>query len=580
MYLILFALVFEPDVRIPAPDPARSFPKGTLAYAEIRDGERLRESLNSLLRDTPWADSLKAAHKSKKPLHEVTQMLATMVAPEMLRDVGRCSAGVGFLGFNAKHQPRYGGIVHFNRSILIPLAVRKALLDTTQVHEMTKLGEVSVYQLRTNLDFHPEAEDQPPPAEKAPKPWPIGENELTIAFTEDKLVFGSDLDAIKMMLAPLPENQAETLAGNQAFANSRQSWPSPVKVFVRPRELLADATRAAKAGGQFHVPAWMQLLLRLQDVPEMHGSLLVASDRLGWQLDFPNLPERHPLRAIVSGSNLSGDHLKTLKNAENHFAWSLPATDRAKWLATTFDALAKSAGQLGELPSESLAKTVDPKLLERIDSVSISGFPARPQCTLHFKSDETTRTWGAVLPKVLKAFAPEAGAISSEATATGRLFKVREGGVAWEVTLNPTSIEIAQVTGPLLKPVAFEGTPDAPLFGQFSWAPWFPEFAAIPNEVPVPIRPRAVPIPAQAIPAINGLNDGLIVLDDQPDENPDTGLLPMQFSHWLHTLPPMTLRGQDSKSPRFTLTWDNPKAALKTAFETKATFRVPTWRDR
>jgi hypothetical protein len=485
---VLLALS-APALAAPPTDVADLYPPGTLAYAELHNPAELGPQLAALFKGTPLEDSVafiegkRGAAKTLPELHGKRELahLALLVSPEVLAEFRKLGGvAVGLVGFNDQGEPEVALAVLTGDSAAAGLAARAFLTTSTNLRKVAEVSKVPLFQYRPpNINYTPEGiarivNDKPPTA---------GPHEPTFAYTPGLFVVGTSKAALTPLITRFHGAEQDSLRGTDGFKTAATEHRKPGLFFyASAQELFARADAAGRARGEpfgADLLAWLKITANQKAVRSVAGCIqfrdggvaLTASGKFDPAL-------KSPLMALFTGPPVKVDPLHHARKPASFAATvNLPEKDRGAVLVGFLDAVAKSNGEIGRLPSD-VVKDLQEKhkipvtdgLLAKVRTVTVivpdkqdlpKGAKAIPVLVLHLDDPAAGGAWEEFLPKLVGELAGEnAPQPSSETIGGVKVLSLPGAGLPWKSALHYARKDTVLVMGQDRKQVAAAVVPD------------------------------------------------------------------------------------------------------------------------
>ncbi len=516
-------------------DPARLFPAGTLAYAEVHKPADFGPDLLAFVKGSLLEDSLKYVHDRRdatKDARDLTNkdefgLIGLLAAPEMSGEFRKLGgAAVAVTGFNDRHDPEGAFAVLTGESTAVGLAVRGWLTVNPHVRRVGTASGVPVFQVRyPNINTGPNG--QPLPVDAAVTEGP---SEPTFAYTPGLFVVGTGRPAVAAVVARFKGEGKDALADAPAFqaAAAKDRHPG-LFWYAAPKDLCAKLDAARKAGGET-VDADAYALFKLAADPRTvraaSGSVRFRDKGLSAAAAFALEPAaKSPLLDLLSSPGATSDGLRHVPaGATGAVSVTLRKPRRAEALLGLLDAVAKAQGILGRRPSEAAAEARDKfkvegadALLARTAAVTLvapgrqdlpAGAVALPLLVLHAEDAATAAAWAEVA-RAVAADLSGAAALPDPTTETvggQKVFSLPPAGLPWKAPLHYAvngPVFVAGLDRTLVAAAAtgraVTGGPvdlaDAVAVGTFSLGGWVRGLATEPKEAKVgELKPATKPV--------------------------------------------------------------------------------------
>jgi len=426
-------------------DIADLFPAGTLAYAEVTKPAATADVIAALVKGTLLADSLGFTHDRRDKIARIGQMqaisrssaLTLFMSPEALAELKRIrGAALGLTGFDPKTgAPQFAFVILTGESNALGLLARTYLLTSSDVRRVGKVDDVAVYQNRAptggvvaiDIDEHERIEKPiEKPVEKPAEPQVVaeGQNETTYLYAPGLIVVGSSKSAVADVYRRFRANlkMSPALGSSTAFAQVAELRKQPgVVFFAQPPafEKAYDQARSFPAARIFNAElfAFGRFLLVPKQIPILAGRLDLASKSISLTLTVEHQdPASSPFMALLASPNADATRLRLGIPGQPWGATvTLPAKEnRAATVLAFCDAIAKSQGKLGPLPSEIAKESAKDSmafepLLATVSAVTLSqpssqqlpkNVPNLPLMILHLEDEAAAKKWESSLPKL------------------------------------------------------------------------------------------------------------------------------------------------------------------------------------
>jgi hypothetical protein len=172
-------------------DPAELFPAQALAYAEVRQPDKLSRELASLIKGSSLEDLAAVFAKARTERGDtpddaffggmVFAPMAMLLSPEALAEFGRTGGGaVALTGWSKEDGPEVVGVIYPGECNLIMMYFRTFLAADSEMRIAEKVEGVNLYRAR-GRDFRVAAPN-PPGGGAPPPPPPIKDKGPTIAL--------------------------------------------------------------------------------------------------------------------------------------------------------------------------------------------------------------------------------------------------------------------------------------------------------------------------------------------------------------------------------------------------------------
>jgi len=264
---------------------------------------------------------------------------------------------IGITGFNAQGQPEYALVIVTGDSQTVGIAVRAYLTLNNKVRNVGTVGaaKVPVYQYRmASLSY--DERGQPKLADD--KPTEVA-YETTLAYTPGLFVVGSSKAAVGEVVSRFLGETKGGLSDSPEFKTAASGYRQPGVFFYA--DVLAfcskyDAGLRTIGGGDPDYYAWFKLVAGAKAIKTLAGSIKFQNGGLAATVGMTLDPTaKSPLAEFLAGSGVNIELLHPAQRpAGLAFAVTLPEKNRAAAAIGFLDALAKSEGELGRLPSEAV----------------------------------------------------------------------------------------------------------------------------------------------------------------------------------------------------------------------------------
>ena len=447
-------------------DAADLFPADTLAYAEAARPADLAAGVAAVLEGGPLADPVKAARdrfdKLTHPFQAAGASRAALwslaASPEFLAEAKRLRAvAVGVVGFNARGEPRTVAAVLTGDSHAAGLAARAYLAADPDLARVANVDGVAVYQVRgtgrklTGADGRPAEEQKVEPAPPPAAAW-----EPTFAYTPGLLVAGTDVPAVTDVLQRFAGKQrTPSLSQVDGFRQARAEQERRGVFFsVDLQALVAKHDAAAKVSGGVD-PNWLSFVrfaVNPKAVTSLTGHITVGKDAMAVTVDAlidPSVPS--PLAAVLTGPGTAPAYLRPVAGIAGVIAVELPSEGRPKVLLDLADAVARSRGTLGRLPSEA-ATRAERDLLASVKAatVLVPAPTALPTLVVYVESEADAAKWEATWPRLVRLLigSTQTTEPSSELIGGVRVFTLADDGLPGKAPVHAARVGAAVAFGP------------------------------------------------------------------------------------------------------------------------------------
>jgi hypothetical protein len=406
------------------------FPAGTLAYAELRDPATVADTLAAMVKGTSLEDGLKLLHDRRDSNKEPRlfhgqpglSLTTTITSPEFLAEFRKLhGAAVGLTGFTKDHEPKVAAVVLLGDASAAALLVRAYLANEATFRRVDTLDGVPVFQSRAapvvTFDQNTGKQIVPEPAKATEGPL-----EPTFAFAPGLFVVGSNKEAVADVLARHRKAATDSLAAAATFCEVTR-MPG-VNFFVRLPAFVKAADAAKKAKKDVIDPArlaFLRLAVNPNAVPTVFGHFSLRPDGIGLTVEASRDPKfDSPLVDLLDGRVAEMAPRTWPTDVATAVTLGLPSRPKRAATVTRFaDALAKANGEVGKLPSDTLADIeqrtrlpIRENLLASVEGVSVllppkQELPAKveplPLVALHLESEQAATELLRVLPNLLSA---------------------------------------------------------------------------------------------------------------------------------------------------------------------------------
>ena len=493
-HLHAFGLILAgaaPACAAPPADIADLFPPGTLVYAELHNPAELGPQLAAMFKGTPLEDSVpfiegkKGAAKTIQELNAKRELaeLALLVSPEVLAEFRKLGGvAVGLTGFNASGEPELVIAVLTGDSAAAGLAARAFVTTSTSLRKVAEVSKVPIFQYRPPvINYDPNGN----PKLATDKPPVEGPHERTIAYTPGLFVAGTSKAALAPVIKRFTGEEKGTLGGTDGFKSAAVEYRKPGLFFyANVPELVVKADVAGLARGapfDFDLLAWLKLTANPKALKTLAGNVQFRDGGLALTAGGKFDPaQKSPLANLFSGPPVKVGALHHARKPASFVATvNLPDKNRAAALVGFLDAVAKSNGELGRLPSEAV-KELEEKykvpltdgLLAKVRTVTVispgkqelpKGAKPMPMFVFHLEDATAATAWEEFLPKLIADIAGEKtpAAPSSETIGGVKVLSLPGTGLPWKAGVHFARKDSVLVIGLDRKLVAAATTPDA-----------------------------------------------------------------------------------------------------------------------
>jgi hypothetical protein len=492
-FLLSAALMFALAAHAPAappPDVADLFPPTTLVYAELHAPGELGPQLAALFKGTPLEDSIPfidGKKASAKTLQEANgkrdlATLALFVAPEMLAEFKKLGGvAIGLTGFNDAGEPEVAVAVLTGDSAAAGLVARAFITTSPSFRKVAEVSKVPVFQSRPPvINYDPNGQpmlvNDKPPAEA---PY-----ERTYAYTPGLFVAGTSRAAIAPVIKRFVGEEKAALRETAGFKSAASEFRKPGLFFyANAPELVARLDAAGRARGEpfeSDLFAWLKLTANPKALRAVAGVVRFRDDGLALVASGTFDPaQKSPLNEFFTGPPVRVDPLHHVRRPAAFAATvNLPEKNRAAALVGFLDALAKSGGELGRLPSD-VVKDIQTNhkvpltdtLLPKVRAVTVivpvkqelpKGAKPIPTFVLHLDDAAAAAAWEEALPKIVGEIGGEKPAQPSSETVNGvKVLSLPGAALPWKSAVHYARKETVLVIGLDRKIVSTTVTPDA-----------------------------------------------------------------------------------------------------------------------
>lgn len=346
-------------------DPAELFPPRVAAYAEITRPAELAAGLAAVFGGDPTTAARTRAGDATGPNDTFAARRAALwsllTSPEFLAESKRVrGAAVGVRGFTSRGEPQLVAVFLLGESHAAGLAARAFLTTEPDLAGVATAGEVTIFQHRPAGLRPPRDRVQ----ESASRDGSASDDawEPTYAYTPGLFVVGTDVLGVSRVVARFTgRSDGSALARGESFWRARQAHDrSGVFLYVDLPTLVERHDEAASRGRRTD-PGWLaftRFAVNPRAVKSLSGSLTLGRESLTLTVETA-LPTdaASPLAAALLGTAVGPARLRFVAGQPLWAATTtLPPVNRAKTVLALADAVAKSRGALGELPSEAVAR--------------------------------------------------------------------------------------------------------------------------------------------------------------------------------------------------------------------------------
>ncbi len=479
-----------PATAAPPTDVADLFPPGTLAFAELHNPAELGPILGATFKNTPLEDSIPFIDGKKGSAKTLQEMqgkqelaaLALFVSPEMLTEFRKLGGvAVALTGFNGEGRPEFAVAVLTGDSAAAGLAARMFITTTTSFRKVAEVSKVPVFQSRPAIvNYDPSG--QPRLAnDKPPDEVPY---QTTFAYTPGLFVAGTSRAAIAPVIKRFLGEEKTTLRESPGFKTAAAEFRKPGLFFyANAPELVAKLHAAGKARGEpfdSELFAWLKLTANPKALKAVAGNIQFRDGGLALTVSGTFDPaQKSPLIDFFAGPPAKVEALYHARKPASFAATvNLPEKTRASALVGFLDALAKSGGELGRLPSD-IVKDVQTNhkvplsdgLLAKVRAVTMI-VPAKqelpkdaksiPTFVLHFDDAATAIAFEEALPKIVGEVAGEKPAQPASETVNGvKVWSLPGNTLPWKSAVHFARKDAVLVIGQDRKLVSAALSPDA-----------------------------------------------------------------------------------------------------------------------
>ncbi|HEY1189590.1 MAG TPA: hypothetical protein VGE74_18230, partial [Gemmata sp.] len=352
------------------PDIADVFPPDTLAYAELHNPAELGPQLAAVLKGTALEDSIPLIHEKKdgaktlqelKAKHDLARF-ALFASPEVFGEFRKLGGvAMGLVGFSEQGEPEIAFAVLTGDSAAAGLAARAFVTTTGDLRKVGEVSKVPVFQHRAPAITYDTNGTAKLSTEK-PKEAPY---EPTFAYTPGLFVVGTSKAAIAPVIHRFKAEERAALSASAGFKAAAAEYRKPGLFFyVNAPELFAKLDAAGRVrGAAFDSDwlAWLKLTANSKALKALAGCAQFRAGGLALALGGQFDPaEPSPLLEFVAGPAVSVEALHHARKPAVFAATvNLPEQGRAAALLGLLDAVAKSSGELGRLPSDVVKDLTD-----------------------------------------------------------------------------------------------------------------------------------------------------------------------------------------------------------------------------
>jgi hypothetical protein len=492
LFAAVFAFAFAaPAFAAPPSDVADVFPPGTLAYAELHNPAELGPHLSALVKGTPIEDSIPFIHGKKDQAKTLQEMqakqriaeLALLVSPEVLAEFRKLGGiAVALVGFNDRGDPEVALAVLTGDSTAAGLAARMFVTTSSSLRKVAEVSKVPIFQYRQpRINYDPNTGQ---PKLDNDKPPPEGPYERTFAYTPGLFVVGSSKAAIAPIIKRFLGDEKDSLRGTDGFKTAAAEYRKPgIFFYVNAPDILAKVDAAGRARTEpieSDLLAWLRISANQKAVKLVAGCAQFRDGGVSVTMSAKLDPtQKSPLADFFAGPPVKVDALHHARKPASFAAtMNLPDKNRATAVLGFLDAMAKSKGELGRLPSDVVKDLeanqklqIRDRLLAKVRAITVimpakqelpKGAKAMPMLVLHLEDATAATAWEEFLPKLTAEIGGEKPSQPSSETVGGvKVYSLPATGLPWKSPVHFTRKDAVLVVGQDRKLVAGALIPDA-----------------------------------------------------------------------------------------------------------------------
>jgi len=464
-------------------DPAELFPAQTLAYAELRQPDKLSRELTGLIKGSALEDLAAVFAKARTERGDTPDNvyygrglfgeLGLLISPEGLAEFGRLGGGaVAITGWNKEDGPEVVGVIYPGECNLFMMYLRGYLAADSEIRILEKVEGVNLYRAR-GRDYRRQVFK---PNEAPPPPPPITDKGPTFALMPGLAVIASTPRAAREVVRRAKGKVAEpALASIGTFKRAATLRDKPgAFAYADVSALSAPVEEATK--GERPNANWSSIkaLVNPRGLGAATASLTLQNGNLDFRMQVQLDPRQPcPLLDVLPDKKVALDALHfapkdglltvTLAWPDGQKGW-----ERVLALA---DAVAKEQGAPEEgLPSKGLAaaeerahvnlgKDVFAKVAGLTLTVDLRGEAAKTalpvQLAVTATDEDAAKALQDVVPKILAFNGRRDIAPPADETAEGlTLRRYGAEGVPWQGPLYVGRQGKTLVVGPTKEGVA------------------------------------------------------------------------------------------------------------------------------
>jgi hypothetical protein len=349
-------------------DAAELFPAQTLAYAEVRQPDKLSREVLALIRGSALEDLVAVFAKARTERGDTPDdfsygrmmfsMMGVLISPEGVAEYGRLGGGaVAVTGWNKEDGPEVVGVVYPGDCNLFMMYMRGYLAADSEIRILDKVEGVNLYRAR-GRDYRKQAFG--PGGAPPPQP-PITDRGPTFALMPGLVVIASTPRAAREVVRRAKGKVADpALASLGTFKRAATLRDKPgAFAYADVSALAAQVDEATKGGKPNADWAAFQALVNPRGLGPATASLTLQNGNLDFRVQVQLDPKQPcPLLDVLPDKKATLDALHFAPK-DGLLTLTVPWPDGQKrWekVLTLLDLIARQQGEPEErLPSKALA---------------------------------------------------------------------------------------------------------------------------------------------------------------------------------------------------------------------------------
>lgn len=498
-------------------EPASLVPANVLAYVELCDPSAVAEAWAGWMKGTAFDGTLKTASDRRdrstefKHLAAITQLgqISLLASPEARSEIRKLKgAAVALTGFDEKGNPEFVAFALTGESAVAGLLVRSFLTCNPDIRRVATVDGVPLFQYR--LPPTPQYDANGKPLPNPPDVAKVDEAMLTFASVPGLFVAASRPKLVEETMKLWNGKGKESLAESPRFRVTTKTSTGSVLAVTFPQKLFAAYVESLKKSGVDVDPewlAWPRFVVKPDAIQSLTATLTFASD--GWDMTA-SIESDPKITSPLLG--LFGERVAmTTSLPVTGLTMAIPGRKSESILAFA-DAVAKTSGVAGRLPSDVVAKAEresgakwTKEIIPSLKSVSLdlgSRDDAHTKPAILLTFDSSGEVWESAIPGLLRAADPKDQVVTPSEEMVGSIkvksYAIRSGpwpaihtaqsGNRMAIATSRTDAVRVISSQPLLDPST------ATILGNLA-----PEwFAPRDDRKPIPVKPPFAPPPTLA----------------------------------------------------------------------------------